>query len=89
MPYLLNADYANLQSKVGFIYGSISFISVVCTWFFVPDCRGRSLEDINRLFESNHLARRFHKVSMESLVVQQQVTWDKKDEVESNMPQNV
>jgi len=67
LPYLLNADYANLQSKVGFIYGSISFVSVVCAWFFVPDCRGRSLEDINRLFESSHPARRFHKVSMDTL----------------------
>lgn len=68
LPYLLNADYANLQSRVGFIYGSISFVSVVCAWLFVPDCRGRSLEDINRLFESNHPARRFHKVSLEPLV---------------------
>ena len=67
LPYLLNADYANLQSKVGFIYGSISFVSVVCAWFFVPDCRGRSLEDINRLFESSHPARRFHKVSIDTL----------------------
>ena len=65
LPYLLNADYANLQSKVGFIYGSVSVCLIACTWLFVPDCRGRSLEDVDRLFESNYPARKFHKIALD------------------------
>lgn len=50
---------------MGYIYGAISVCLIVCAWLFVPDCRGRSLEDINRLFESNIPARRFHRVTLE------------------------
>ncbi|KAI0483331.1 general substrate transporter [Xylariaceae sp. FL0804] len=65
LPYLLDAPYANLQSKVGFIYGSISVCSIFFAYLFVPDCRGRSLEDVNRLFESGAPARQFHKITLD------------------------
>ncbi|CAI7605775.1 unnamed protein product [Penicillium viridicatum] len=68
LPYLLNAGYANLQSKVGFKYSSIAFFSVIFAHFYVPDCRGRSLEDINRLFEANIPARKFQSVKLELFV---------------------
>ncbi|KAI0021066.1 general substrate transporter [Xylariomycetidae sp. FL0641] len=67
LPYLMNEEYANLQSKVGFIYGAIAAASVAFAWLFVPDCRGRSLEDVDRLFESGVPARRFHKVRLDPL----------------------
>ncbi|KAJ6069477.1 hypothetical protein N7499_011364 [Penicillium canescens] len=41
MPCLMDSDYANLHSKVGFIYGSISVASVVFVYFRVPECHGR------------------------------------------------
>ena len=62
------APYANLGGRVGFIYGSIAAASVVFAFFFVPDCRGRSLEDVNRLFESGASPRVFHKIKLEPLV---------------------
>jgi MFS transporter, SP family, sugar:H+ symporter len=61
LPYLLNAPYANLGSKVGFIFGSIACVSILFAYFIVPDCKGRSLEEIDRLFSSGIPARRFHK----------------------------
>lgn len=53
---------------MGFIYGSIAGASVVFAYFFVPDCRGRSLEDVNRLFDSGASPRVFHKIKLEPLV---------------------
>ena len=50
LPYLLNAGYANLGSKVGFIYGSIGLAGVVWGFFFLPELKGRSLEEIDEMF---------------------------------------
>lgn len=49
-PYLLNAPYANLGAKVGFIYGGAAVLATVFAWFCVPECKGKTLEEIDRLF---------------------------------------
>ncbi|KAJ5111972.1 hypothetical protein N7532_000017 [Penicillium argentinense] len=67
IPYLLNAPYAALHVKTGFIFGAITVCGLVFTYMFVPDCRGRSLEDIDVLFHSSVPARRFHKVDVGTL----------------------
>ncbi|KAK1625733.1 general substrate transporter [Colletotrichum phormii] len=56
LPYLLNAPYANLGSKVGLIFGTISFLSLVFVYLCVPECKGRTLEEIPmRKFQSKVL----------------------------------
>lgn len=65
MPYLLNAPYANLGSKVGFIFGSVATVSLVFAYFCVPDCSGRSLEDIDWLFEHHVAARKFRSIEID------------------------
>jgi MFS transporter, SP family, sugar:H+ symporter len=66
VPYLLNKPYANLGSKVGFIYGSVAAVSLIFAYFFVPDCKGRSLEEIDELFASGIPNRKFHEYQLES-----------------------
>ncbi|KAK9859455.1 Sugar/inositol transporter [Penicillium brevicompactum] len=61
LPYLMDADYANLQSKVGFIYGSFAIASIVFVYICVPECQGRSFEEIDQLFRMNIPLRKFHK----------------------------
>ncbi|KAL2835596.1 general substrate transporter [Aspergillus pseudoustus] len=58
-PYLLNAPYANLHSKVGFIFGSIACCSLVFAYFCVPEMKGRSLEEINTMFQEGVALRDF------------------------------
>ncbi|KAH8883692.1 general substrate transporter [Thozetella sp. PMI_491] len=65
LPYLLNAPYANLGSKVGFIFGSISAVSVVFAYFFIPNVSGRTLEEIDRLFESGVPIRKFQNTELD------------------------
>ncbi|KZL68472.1 sugar transporter [Colletotrichum incanum] len=59
LPYLLNAPYAALQSKVGFIFGSIAVCSALFVFFCVPECKGRSLEEIDRMFHEGVPVRHF------------------------------
>lgn len=41
LPYLLEAPYADLGSKVGFVYGGTTFLSVILIYFFVPEMTGK------------------------------------------------
>lgn len=50
IPYLLNEPYAGLGSKVGFIFGTTAAMAIVFTVFFIPECGGKSLEEIDELF---------------------------------------
>jgi hypothetical protein len=58
-PYLLNAPYANLHSKVGFIFGSMAVLSLAFAYFCVPEMKGRSLEEINQMFQDGVPIRKF------------------------------
>ncbi|GKZ46649.1 hypothetical protein AbraIFM66951_009787 [Aspergillus brasiliensis] len=59
LPYLLKAPYANLQSKVGFIYGSLAAVGVACGYFFLPELTGRSLEELEEMWQRRIPARKF------------------------------
>jgi hypothetical protein len=59
LPYLLDPPYANLQSKVGFIYGSICFLALVWGYFFLPELKNRSLEELEELFAAKVPLRKF------------------------------
>lgn len=78
-PYLINSDYGDLGSKVGFIYGSFSFTMVGLTYFLIPELKGRTLEEADQLFESGIALRKFRgaqtrsarELYQESLAVRQ------------------
>jgi hypothetical protein len=50
-PYMQNPEYGNLGGKVGFVYGSISVAAIFFCWAFLPELKGRSLEQIDYMFE--------------------------------------
>ena len=59
IPYLLNAPYAALHAKVGFLYGAINWVMVGVVYFLIPEMKGRSLEEVDQLFASNVPLRGF------------------------------
>jgi SP family sugar:H+ symporter-like MFS transporter len=67
VPYLLDAPYAGLGSKVGFIFGSTSILACIFSLFCVPEANGKTLEEIDRLFSENVPIRQFGKVKLDSL----------------------
>lgn len=62
VPYLINEQSANLGGRVGFIYGSLNVTMVVLTFFFIPELKGRTLEEVDQLFESGAPLRKFDSV---------------------------
>ncbi|KAF4413179.1 Hexose transporter HXT13 [Colletotrichum fructicola] len=58
LPYLMNPGYGNLGPKVGFIYGSFSLISVVWGFFYFPELKGRTLDEVDMMFRANVAARK-------------------------------
>ncbi|RDW89169.1 hypothetical protein BP6252_01201 [Coleophoma cylindrospora] len=70
-PYLFNAEEgANLSSKVGYIYGGMMVASCVWVFFCLPETSGRSLEEINALFELKIPARRFKAYNLAPLTAE-------------------
>jgi hypothetical protein len=59
LPYLLDDDYADLGSKVGFIYGGFSILACAFAWFSLPELKGRSLEEIETMFQLRLKTREF------------------------------
>ncbi|KAM3511268.1 hypothetical protein MY11210_005069 [Beauveria gryllotalpidicola] len=59
MPYLINPSHAGLGGKVGFLYGSLCFAITVVAYLGMPEMKGRTLEEIDALFEAGVPLRRF------------------------------
>jgi len=49
-PYMVNADYANLQSKVFFIWGTFCFVCIAFVYFMIYETKGLSLEQVDELY---------------------------------------
>lgn len=50
IPYLIDKSHAGLGSKVGFIFGTTAFMATLFSWFCIPECGGKTLEEIDDLF---------------------------------------
>ncbi|KAF5976405.1 RGT2-like protein [Fusarium bulbicola] len=62
IPYLIYDKYAGLNSKVGFIFGGIMATALVFVYFCVPECKGKTLEQVGFLFNQGVPIRQFGKV---------------------------
>ncbi|KAH8703036.1 general substrate transporter [Talaromyces proteolyticus] len=60
-PYIQNAGYGNLQGRIGFLYGSFSFVSAIWTLLFLPETRNRNLEELDELFQNKVSVWKFPK----------------------------
>lgn len=59
IPYLLDDKYAGLHSRVGFIFGSTAFLAILFSLFCIPECSGKTLEEIDQLFVERVPIRKF------------------------------
>lgn len=68
IPYLVFDDHAGLGSKVGFIFGSIALCALVFVYFCVPECKGKTLEQIDWLFSNGVGMRDFGKTDASGML---------------------
>jgi len=50
-PVLVNKDRDNLGAKVFFLWGSLCTVAMVYAWLLIPETKGLSLEQVDRMFE--------------------------------------
>ncbi|KAF6841064.1 sugar transporter [Colletotrichum musicola] len=67
IPHLLYKPGAGLGSKVGFIFAGILVFAMVFTWFCIPECKGKSLEQIDRMFNEGVPLRKFGNYKPEDM----------------------
>ncbi|KAI1117242.1 general substrate transporter [Nemania sp. NC0429] len=50
-PYMVDKDKANLGAKVFYIWGGLCAVAVVYTWALVPETKGLTLEQVDKMLE--------------------------------------
>ncbi|KAK1763774.1 sugar porter family MFS transporter [Phialemonium atrogriseum] len=65
-PYFINPANLNWGGKYGFIWFGSSFLVVAFVWFLVPEVQGRSLEEIEEMFDKRLPAKDFPKYVSEN-----------------------
>ncbi|KAL4932197.1 general substrate transporter [Aspergillus undulatus] len=68
VPYLVFEDEVGLGSKVGFIFGALAFLALVFTYFCVPECKGKTLEQVDWLFNNGVRLRDFGKTDASGML---------------------
>lgn len=48
---MVDADHANLQSKVFFVWGSFCLIAIAFVWGLIYETKGLTLEQVDELYE--------------------------------------
>ncbi|KAL2861196.1 general substrate transporter [Aspergillus lucknowensis] len=67
-PYFINPGELNWGPKYGYIWFASSIVTTAFLWYYLPEVRGRTLEEIDEMFRNNVPARDFPKyVCVESL----------------------
>ena len=59
IPYMINADEANMQGKLGFFFGGLAALCFSWAYFRMPETMGRTYEELDLLFDRRVPARQF------------------------------
>lgn len=59
LPYIYNPDSGDLRAKTGFVYAGFCLLAGAGTWFWVPEMKGRSVGEIDVMFEMRIKTRDF------------------------------
>ncbi|VUC32708.1 unnamed protein product [Clonostachys rosea] len=59
LPYIFNPDAGNSGAKLGWLFFGLCAITAIASWFIIPEMKGRSQEEIDRMFELELPARKF------------------------------
>ncbi|KAI1440377.1 putative maltose permease [Annulohypoxylon stygium] len=60
-PYFINPDALNWGPKYGYIWTGSSLVAGIWIYFYLPEVKDRTLEEIDEMFEARIPARKFRK----------------------------
>jgi sugar porter (SP) family MFS transporter len=52
IPYMVDPDEGNLKGKVGFVFGGLCLVASIGSYFYCPELKGRTFNEINIMFEA-------------------------------------
>lgn len=64
LPYIYNPDSGNLRAMTGFVYAGFCLLAVAGTWVLVPEMKGRSVGEIDVMFEMKVSTRDFARTKV-------------------------
>jgi hypothetical protein len=72
-PYFINPESLGWGPKYGYIWGGSNIVLALWTFMYVPETKGRSLEQLDDLFEQGVSARKFSSFVVERQLVDDMV----------------
>ncbi|WQF85352.1 Putative major facilitator, sugar transporter, major facilitator superfamily [Colletotrichum destructivum] len=71
--YMMNPTEWNLKGKAGFFWSATAGIIFVWSYFRLPECKGRTYEELDMLFARKVSARQFSKAHVDAYASSKQV----------------
>lgn len=72
-PYMLNPSEGNWKGKTAFFWGGMSLLCFTWAFFRLPECKGRTYEELDILFENRIPARQFKQYVVNAYAGDQQL----------------
>lgn len=64
LPYMINPDDGNLGGNVAFVFFGLLLFCTTFVWFYYPETKGRSFEEIDELFRRKVNPRHWAKTQL-------------------------
>ncbi|KAF2996512.1 hypothetical protein E8E13_005972 [Curvularia kusanoi] len=68
-PYIQGEGHGNLGGKIGFIWGAFSFITAAWVYFFVPEMKGLTIEQLDYLYDHDTPTKKFQSFRFEDQII--------------------
>ncbi|KAJ5111278.1 hypothetical protein N7532_001813 [Penicillium argentinense] len=59
IPYAMNEDQGNWRGKIGFVFSGLAMLCAMYCFWFMPETKGRTFEELDILFERKVPSRKF------------------------------
>jgi hypothetical protein len=66
IPYMVDPNEGNLKGKVGFVFGGLALMASIGSYFYCPELKGRTFNEINTMFEARVPPRKMGKYVIET-----------------------
>lgn len=71
IPYAMNEDQGDWRGKMGFLFSGLGALSALWCFFYLPETRGRTFEELDVLFERRVESRRFARYKVDIVDAQE------------------